>query len=426
MTYSEPLSKTRSLDFVASHNFSYARNNKRDYNIDPVTGAQTYNPFLSNDYENNYYNDRFNVSVRTTQKKYNYTIGISLQPVDLKGISLTKDSAYRPIQRVNIFPIARFAYNFTKTKSLNINYSGTAQQPSFSQLQDVLDPTNAPYFSKGNPNLKPSINHNINLFFNNFNFITGKVIFTNFAVSMIQNQIVNKVTKLDSTGSQLTTPENVNGYYNMNGFYSYSRPYKNRKFVFTLNGNINYNHNINLFDSSRSIGNNWVISQGFNFEWNHKDWLEFGVGVNYNVNSNRYSSTSAKSNLTNSSYDAYAFSSNINIDIPKNWVLKYDFEYTINNGLTGSVATNPVILNASIEKQLFKKKNGIIKFQGFDLFNQNTNINRSVTSYAITDTRTNRLNRYFMLSFTYRLQKFKGKQPQPKGLGDLMRMRTGN
>ena len=422
MTYSEPLSKTRSLDFVASHNFSYARNNKTDYNIDPVTGVRIFNPILSNDYESNYYNDRLNISVRTTEKKYNYTLGISFQPVDLRGLSLSKDSSYRPIQRVNVFPIARFAYNFTKTKSLNINYSGSAQQPGFSQLQDVLDPTNAPYFSRGNPNLRPSINHNINMFFNNFNFVTGKVIFTNLAFSMIQNQIVNKITKLDSAGSQLTTPENVNGFYNINGFYSYSRPYKNRRYVITLTGNVNYNHNINLFDSMESVGNNWVVSQGFNLEFNHKDWLEFGIGTNYNVNSNKYSSVSEKGNLRNSLYDSWTFSSNISLDIPKHWVLKYDFDYTINNGLTGNVGINLAILNASIEKQLFKKKNGIIKFQGFDLFNQNTNINRSVSSYAITDTRSNRLNRYFLLSFTYRLQKFKGKQPQPKGLGNLMQM----
>ena len=41
------------------------------------------NNILNNDYENNYYNDRVGVSMRTTTKKYNYTIGISAQPVDL-------------------------------------------------------------------------------------------------------------------------------------------------------------------------------------------------------------------------------------------------------------------------------------------------------------------------------------------------------
>ena len=424
LTYSEPLSKTRSLDLVASHNFNYTRNNKKVYAIDPVSGMQTFNPFLSNDYENDYYNDRFNASVRTTQKKYNYTVGLSFQPVDLRGISLTKDSAYKPIQRLNVFPIARFAYNFTKTKSINVNYSGSAQQPSFTQLQDIVDPSNAPYFSKGNPNLKPSVFHTVNMFFNNFNFITGKVIFTNLSVNIIKNQIVNKVTSLDSAGTQLSIPENVDGYYNINGFYNYSKPYKNRRYVLTLNGTINYNHNINLFDSYHTFGNNWIVNQGFNVEWNHKSWLEFGLGVNYSLNSNRYNALPAQSKLQNSSYDAWSFNSNINIDIPGNWVIKYDFDYTINNGLSGNVGIDPAILNASIEKQLFKKKNGIVKLQGFDLFNQNTNINRNVTSYAIVDSRTSRLNRYFLLSFTYRIQKFRGKRPQQKGLGSLMEMRS--
>ena len=71
-------------------------------------------------------------------------------------------------------------------------------------------------------------------------------------------------------------------------------------------------------------------------------------------------------------------------------------------------------MNASLEQQLFKKKNGIIKFAAFDLFKQNTNINRSVNGPSIVDTRTNRLTRYFLLTFTYRLQKFIGQQTYQK------------
>ena len=67
-------------------------------------------------------------------------------------------------------------------------------------------------------------------------------------------------------------------------------------------------------------------------------------------------------------------------------------------------------MNASLEQQLFKKKNGVIRIAAFDLFNQNTNINRSVSANAIIDSRSNRLNRYFLISFTYRLQKFAGQQ----------------
>ncbi|HMK04236.1 MAG TPA: outer membrane beta-barrel protein, partial [Ferruginibacter sp.] len=165
-TYSEPINKFRSLDLSYSHNFSYSRNNRRNFNVDSLTQAKTLNNFLSNDYENDFYNNRAGLSLRTIKKKYNYTVGVSVQPVNLQGKSITKDSAYRTIRRVNIFPIARFVYNFNKTKSINANYAGNATQPSFSQLQPVQDPSNPQNTTVGNPNLKPSISHNINLTYN--------------------------------------------------------------------------------------------------------------------------------------------------------------------------------------------------------------------------------------------------------------------
>ena len=430
-TYSEPLSKTRSLDLSYSHNLSYARNNKQTYNVDSTTQIKTYNNFLSNDYENNFYNNRMGLSLRTTTKKYNYTLGISLQPVDLKGRSITKDSAYNTISRVNIFPIARAVYNFSRTKSLNFSYSGNATQPSFTQLQPVQDFSNPQSATAGNPDLKPAITNNLNFTFNNFNFTSGKVLFTNFTVSTIKNQIVNKSAKLGNNGSSISIPENVNGYYNLLGFYAFSRPYKNRKYVITLNGSANYNHNINLTDSvnrtgnnlvqnlalTKVIGNNWVLSQGVNFEFNYKEWLELGTGVTYSMNDVKYknASGSGSSAFINSSSNAWTFSNNINIDITKTLILKYDLDYTINSGLASSVSRNLAIMNASLEKQLFKKKNGVLKLAAYDLFKQNSNISRSVSANYITDTRSNKLTRYFMATFTYRLQKFAGVQTQGAG-----------
>ena len=420
-TYSEPLSKTRSLDFSYSHNLNYARNNKQTYDVDSLTQLRTLNSFLSNDYENNFYNNRMGVSLRTTKKKYNYTLGISVQPVNLQGNSLTKDSAYNTIKRANVFPIARLVYNFNRTKSLNANYSGNATQPSFSQLQPVLDLSNQQSISTGNPNLKPSINHNFNLSYNNFNFVSGKVLFTNITFSTIRNQIVNNTIN-KGAGKQLTIPENVNGYYNILSFYTFSKPYKNRKYVLTFNGSANYNHNINLIDSNRSIGRNWILSQGFNFEFNFKDWLELGTGISYALNDVHYNNPAGTtlSTLQNSSSNAWTFSHNINIDITKTLILKYDIDYTINTGLASSVTKNLAIMNASLEKQLFKKKNGVIKIAAYDLFKQNSNISRNVSANSIIDTRTNRLTRYFLASFTYRLQKFKGQAqsgPGMRGMG---------
>ena len=427
VTYSEPLSKFRTLDLRYSYNNSYARNNRQTFNVNPVTGLRSFADSLSNDFENNFYNNRIGVSVRTNMKKYNYTLGLSAQPVDLQGNSITKDSAYKPIRRINLFPIFRLAYNFSRSKTLNISYRGNAQQPSFSQLQDVLDISNPQFATIGNPNLKPSITHSMNVSFNNFNFISGKVLFTNLSVSTTQNQIVNNTIRQGNSGAQLTKYENVNGYYNVNGFYTFSKPYKNRKYVISLMGTVNYNHNINLVDNIRNIGQNWILSQNLNFEFNYKGWLELGAGIGYSLNDVQYKNPggTAITGLQNTSSNAWTFSNNASVDIPKGWVLRYDFDYTLNNGIASSINQNLAIMNGSIEKQVFKKKNGIIKLAAFDLFNQNTNVNRSVNANAITDTRSNRLTRYFLLTLTYRLQKFQGKQPQSSRPGGMMRMMGG-
>jgi hypothetical protein len=421
-TYSEPLNKYQSLDFSYSHNLNYSRNNRKTFNVDSASQVKTLNNFLSNDYENDFYNNRIGLSLRTTKKKYNYTIGLSLQPVNLQGNSITKDSAYQTIRRANIFPIARFVYNFSRTKTLNFSYNGNATQPSFSQLQPVQDLSNQQNISMGNPNLKPSMNHNMNLSYNNFNFVSGKVLFTNISFSTIKNQIVyNSIDK--GAGRQLSIPENVNGYYNLLGFYVYSRPYKNRKYVISVRGTANYNHNINLIDSIRNIGENWVLSQGLNFEYNYKEVLELGTGISYSLNDVHYKNKTGKplNTLQNSSSNAWTLSSNMNLNITKRLVLKYDVDYTINSGLASSVSRNQVIMNASLEQQLFKKKNGILRIEAFDLFKQNSNINRSVTANSIVDSRTNRLTRYFIATFTYRLQRFAGQQVQGPGM-DLRRM----
>ncbi len=415
MTFSEPLSKTRSLDLSYSHNLNYSRNDKGTFNVNPTTLLRTFIAPLSNDFENEFYNNRIGASIRSTFKKYNYTLGISAQPVSLQGTSITKDSAYKTQNRFNLFPIARFAYNFSRSKAFNFSYNGNATQPTFTQLQDVLDISNRQYQSVGNPNLKPAINHTVNMSFNNFNFVTGKVLFATLNLSTIKNQIVNSSTRLGNSGAQLTKPENVNGYYNVLGLASYSKPYKNRKYIITLNSSANYNHNVNLIDNNKIIGHNWIVSQTAVFEYNIKDWFTLGTGATYSLNQANYEGSGNSNGLLNTSSNAWVLSNNLVMDIKKTWTLKYDFDYTINNGLAAGVSQNLAIMNASIERQLFKKKNGVIRLSAFDLFNQNTSVNRNVNANSIIDTRSNLLTRYFMCTFIWRVQKFVGQRPQGGG-----------
>jgi hypothetical protein len=104
--------------------------------------------------------------------------------------------------------------------------------------------------------------------------------------------------------------------------------------------------------------------------------------------------------------------SDARVDLPQGIIFRYDVQRTLNNGLAAGVNSNITLLNSSLEKTIFKKKNGFIRFSGFDILNQNKSITRQVTGSNITDTRTNRLTRYFMLTFTYRFNRFNGQSTQ--------------
>jgi len=184
--------------------------------------------------------------------------------------------------------------------------------------------------------------------------------------------------------------------------------------VLTINGSVNLNHNIALIDSQRNVGKNLLFSQGGKMEFNWKEWLEFDLGARYGLNRVRYSLPGQQ----NVDYGSWTISNNSRIDLPKDWVFKHDLEYIINRGLSSGVNQNIILMTASFEKTLFKKKTGILRVSGFDVFKQNKSIARSVNGNNITDTKVNRLTRYFMLTFIYRINKFSGSQA-----GDMRQIR---
>ena len=419
VVYTEPIVKDRYMDLSYSFRNNYVLNDGETFDL--RTGVPVFVPNLSNAFENDFTEQRIGASIRTVKKKYNYTLGATALPVVLKGYSLTKDSAYQPQRRVNMLPIARFQYNFTRTKGLNFNYQGNVQNPSFTQLQPILDNSNPQNQSVGNPNLKPAVQHSMNGTFNNFNFSSGRTLFLGINGSLIQNQITNNVIWLGNTGARLTRPENVNGFYRMTGFYNWSKPFQNRTYVFSLNGAVNYTNDVALVDSARNIGKDLVFSQGFNFEYNLKEWFEFDMGARYSNQTTRYSLRPEQ----NYNFGSWVLTSNSRADLPGGIIFRYDLQHVINIGLASGVNGNVTLLNGSLEKTVFKKKNGFIRLSGFDILNQNKNISRTVSANFITDTRVNRLTRYFMLTFTYRLNRFGGQNTTgSQTQGSEIRMRS--
>ena len=407
-SFNEQISKKRSLEFNYAYNKRFIGNDKETYD---VTGNTTIPvDSLNNNYENIYTTNRFGVNFRTTLKKYNYSIGMAVQPATIESNSFTANKISYTQHIVNYYPVVRFAYNFSKSRSFNVNYNGSTAQPTYQQLQPVYDYSNTQNIVVGNPSLRPEFTNTFSMRYNNFDFISGNVFFGNISTSFAKDKIVSNV--IPKGFFQETRYLNAAGYYNVNAFYTISKPIQNRKYVFNYGGTFNYNNNISYLNFSKNTGRNVLFSQRLSMDYKFKKWLETSAGVNFSMNDARYSLTPT----ANSSIKVWSLTHSSRLFFKHDFILSYDIEKTINNGYTGNVTANPLIINSTLEKQLFQKKNASLKLQALDLLNQNTNVNRSVTASSITDTRTNRLQRYFMLSFVLRFSKFDGSKAGPNNM----------
>ncbi|MDN5285551.1 MAG: hypothetical protein JWR38_1825 [Mucilaginibacter sp.] len=428
VSYLNPIGKRSYLELNYAFNRAITTNNKQTdtlYNATDFTFRS--DSALSNLYNYTFTTNRIGLNYRFIEKKYNYTLGIAVQPSVLDGDSpVTGVSTH--ISSFNVIPTARFIYNFSRSQTFSINYNGSSSTPSFSQLQPVIDFSNALYPVEGNPNLKPQFTNNFSIRYNNFSFATGNVFFANFSFQQVQNQVVtNTITypRLYAPNPRfqntiLTQYLNADGYYTASGRLTYSKPWAERKYTVSLNGTATYTNNIgyltNIDSTSfastteKNIAKNLVFTPEVRFRVDLTNIIDAQILTNYAINR---TSNSVQNPLLEGTNNIRTWNIGLNgKNYFGNWTFSYDYTKATNYGYSSDIkVTNPNILNLYVERRFLKDNRATVRLSGFDLFNQNTGFSSTSTASSITQSRVNRLARYYLLTFTLRLQKFAGKAP---------------
>lgn len=378
---------------------------KNVYNQDADGIYNVLDSAYSQSYRNNFISQRASLSFKSQRAKFNYTIGLNLDPSYSSSENFVGDTTLSKITRkvVNLSPMAQFNYMFDKRTNLRIMYNGRTSQPSMTQLQpvaDISDPTN---ITIGNPDLNPRYTNNVFIRFQQFTPEKQRAFMIMANGSYIINDIVSYTSYNQETGVKTTTYKNVNGNYSGNVRMMLNTPLKNKKFSINSMTMASFANSNGYINEEKNTNRNLILSErgGIDFRSSYLD-----LGVNGNIRYNATSNSLQKENNQNTfNYGAGGYTT---IYLPLDFKIESDVNWSTNSGYGDGFKQNEVLWNASASKSFLKNNQGTLRFKIYDILQQRSNISRSITASYIQDSEYNTLGSYFMVHFIYRFSIFKG------------------
>ena len=378
---------------------------KNVYNQDADGIYNVLDSAYSQSYRNNFISQRASLSFKSQRAKFNYTIGLNLDPSYSSSENFVGDTTLSKITRkvVNLSPMAQFNYMFDKRTNLRIMYNGRTSQPSMTQLQpvaDISDPTN---ITIGNPDLNPRYTNNVFIRFQQFTPEKQRAFMIMANGSYIINDIVSYTSYNQETGVKTTTYKNVNGNYSGNVRMMLNTPLKNKKFSINSMTMASFANSNGYINEEKNTNRNLILSErgGIDFRSSYLD-----LGVNGNIRYNATSNSLQKENNQNTfNYGAGGYTT---IYLPLNFKIESDVNWSTNSGYGDGFKQNEVLWNASASKSFLKNNQGTLRFKIYDILQQRSNISRSITASYIQDSEYNTLGSYFMVHLIYRFSIFKG------------------
>lgn len=395
----EPLGRNNFLQLTYSYAKNYSKSDKQTYqaNTSIIDTADT--RLLKNDFVN----QEIGLNFKAVREKYNYTIGVAVQPSSSSNriLSVDKFDLDTTIRVVNFSPTIQFNYIWDRSSNLRIDYKGITNQPTASQLSTGKNQSDPLNITTGNPNLKPTFENRLNIRFRKFvpEQQTAYMLFGRFSYSL--DDIVQSSTSDTATAQRTTTYKNVDGNMSGNLRFIFNTPLRNKKFSVNSMSYVSYTRSKGFISDTINVANNWTFRESAGLDYRSD---LFDVGIRGNFGYNNISNTRQKSQTD------YTYGGNLNttIYLPYDFTIESDINYAANSGFSEGFSQNEWLWNASISKNIFKAKNGTIRFKIYDILHDRSNISRSSTSQEISDVTTNTINSYFMFHFVYKFQLFKG------------------
>lgn len=421
----EPLYSTHHfLETAVTIKGNHRTSEKNQESMDTTLAEPTYvyDPVYSNRMQTDFWQEIVEANYRLVQPDYDLTLGMQFHPSQTRSLSYYGETLARDtlIQAWNWSPNANFRYKFGKREFLRLRYRGQSTQPSVNQMEPVRNNSNSMQESVGNLGLNPAFNHRFFFTYSRYNQERMSSVMTGLNGGLTQHALVEN-TIYDQTGKRYSQTVNAEATpWNISANVMYNTPFANKWLQFHTRTSLGYNQRVAYILREQESGTieemiaggqflrgkpsytgNLQAGEDLSLRLTH-DWLDLGLNGQVNYNRTENSLTEVVNHTWN-----WTVKGDVGLHLKKDWNISLDCAYTSRYGyrLEG---VNEVIFNAKVDKTW---GNATLALEAKDLLHQQKNIVEVVTADAVTYKKFNTLPTYFLLTFTYKLNKMGDLKP---------------
>lgn len=405
--YTEPIADKTMLQFSYAGSYSTGESAQRTKNYDDFSSLYTIlDSSLSNSATTDYLTNRGGLGVMRRMD-----VGMLMLYVDYQYSTLISDIEW-PVEQEfdqsyhNVLPGMRMNFHLSDSKELRLGVRTSSEAPEVSQLQEAVDNSNLLDLVKGNIALDQQLNYRLYSRYSTANKEKGTLFFVQLSTVIATNYIGQQSWSASSDtiiegvnvskGAQLTTYENFDSYHRTSLFSTYGFPLKKLGVNLNVNAGASYAFTPSIVNEVRNDVTSLTPEVGLVLSSNWSEKIDFTIGSTWNYGLNMNSAIGS-----NSEYMNQESSARLVWSFWKGFVFRQEITHQFYTGLTGTSNQNYFLANAELGKKLFKNKAGELTVVVFDIFNQNTEISRTISDLYIEDSETLALSRYAMLKFTY-------------------------
>lgn len=418
-SYVEPIYKTNHLlEIVAAFSCNDRSSHKDQYSMDSISGEYQYDSVFSNALDNHLYTEQLELNYRWVEQKFDLTLGARVlasqtHSATYYGGILARDTLYN---QWNWSPNIQLKYKFGKKEFARIMYRGMVSQPTITQMEPVRNNSNAMSETVGNLSLQPAFKHNLMVMYSRFNADRFSSIMTGLRGSLTKDALVSNAI-YDETGKLYQQTVNADILpWNLGADFMYNTPFANKLLQFNTRTAISYNQRVGyilreqsaadieqmidagtLMRGETSRTGNLQVSEDVALRLTHSI---VDIGVRGNITYSRTQNTLNVNSLSN--VLDWNVTGDLTFHLPKSWNIATDCGYTARYGYTGLTDINEIIWNASVDKSW---QNATLSLKVYDLLHQKKNIVQVVGDNSVSYQKYNTLPTYFMLTFTYKLNR---------------------